>query len=134
MFAAKFKRIFLYLIIMLHLFLIAGCGDAALGHEHLQLAQPPGAPPPGIFVNGKVYIICSITPGRTRNVLDNHFYDYFSFVGEVKYFVPGVFVNANNFQANTDIVGARLYLYDDELIAEIRGVYRLYRLVESEYD
>jgi len=78
-----------------------------------------------IFVNDSLFIVCQWgTPGRARWLLDE-----FIFVGEVESVaMDRVMSNPENFQANDDIVGAKLFLHGDELIVVYDGDSRVYRL------
>jgi len=77
-----------------------------------------------IFVNDNFYMS---THGDARYLFD----DSFTHIGEIESFTRNLMESPENFQANVNMVGAKLYLSEDALVVivvegEFYTAYRLY--------
>lgn len=76
--------------------------------------------PPFIYVNGTLYKHHQIVTNDSLN-------EHCIFLGEIESSVPSYEVPSGNFQANTPIVGAKLYQSGNNIIVIYNGCYELYR-------
>jgi hypothetical protein len=123
-----YKKLFSVILFVFLLFFIVSCTSATItsqGEEPSEPTPAPGTPSPSIHVNGRIYSASkSEWWGTAQELLD----DTYTYIGEVPSYVFLLFNSTEDLQGNrADFVGARLYHSGDNLIANINGVYSLFR-------
>lgn len=79
---------------------------------------------PMVCVNGMLYQCAGNQPDLTGKE------DEFVFLGEIQSQVDTSQEPTNDFQANDDIIGAKVYQYGDDIVVLIDGQYWLYEAIE----
>lgn len=87
--------------------------------------QGTGDLTPMVFIDNTLYQIVGNQPDLTEKESE------FIYLGEIKSRVDSSQEPTENFQANDDIIGAKVYKYGDEVVVLINNSYWLYERIEK---
>lgn len=87
--------------------------------------QGTGDLAPMVFIDNTLYQIVGNQPDLTEKESE------FIYLGEIKSRVDSSQEPTENFQANDDIIGAKVYKYGDEVVVLINNSYWLYERIEK---